>query len=100
MPSHVKYELTATIGEYKNTQGETKKRYQRCGTVFENEKGQLSVKLDCVPVSKEWSGFFSCFEPKEQGRDRTASEARTRTPAHSSNRPPADESEDQDSIPF
>jgi hypothetical protein len=70
MPTKLKYELTATVGTYiKN--GEEKKRYQRCGSVFENEKGHLSVKLDCLPVSNEWSGFFSCFEPKEQGRDRT-----------------------------
>jgi len=83
MPAKVKYELTATVGTYKKN-GEDKKKYQRCGTVFENDQGQLSVKLDCIPVTPEWSGWFSCFEPKEQGRDRTPADGYRQGSTHSS----------------
>jgi len=76
--SQIKYEAVATIGEYKDRNGETKKRYVNIGKVFENDKGQLSLKLDTIPVDPNWSGWVSFFEPKErqdQGRDRTAQDA-------------------------
>lgn len=79
-----KYEAVATIGEYKDKNGETKKRYINVGTVFENDKGQLSLKLDAVPVGQEWSGWISFFDPKPRdgnpmgGTDRTAAEAMRR----------------------
>lgn len=98
MPSHVKYELTATVGTYQKN-GEEKKRYQRCGTVFENEKGQLSVKLECIPTTPEWNGWFSCFEPRQENRnpmggvDRSAAEAIGEQPA------PQDDDSDSE-IPF
>ena len=85
MPATKKYDAVATIGEYKDRNGETKKRYVNVGTVFENDKGQLSLKLDAVPCAQEWSGWISFFEPKERdqhsrrnpmgGVDRTANEA-------------------------
>jgi hypothetical protein len=104
MPAKLKYELTATVGEYKNSEGETKKRYQRCGSVFENDQGHLSVKLDCLPVSKDWSGFFSCFEPKEQGRDRTPQDGyKQRSPlqgGYQGERATSNQDEEEDSIPF
>lgn len=65
MKSRVKYEAVATIGKYKDrTTGEEKKQFLRVGTVFEAEDGRLSLKLDAVPSSPEWSGFISFYEPK------------------------------------
>lgn len=99
----IKYEVTATVGTYKDAQGNEKKRYQRCGSVFENDKGHLSMKLDAIPTGNEWSGWFSFFEPKEResdrrqgpGRDVSAAEAMGKKP------PPSDYDEsDESSIPF
>lgn len=59
-----KYDAVATIGKYTDRQGNEKKRYINIGTVFENDEGHLSLKLDSVPVSPEWSGWVSFFEPK------------------------------------
>ena len=78
------YDAVATVGTYKDRNGEEKKRYVNVGNVFENDKGQLSLKLDSVPVGNEWSGWVSFFEPKERdgqqrqepGRDVSAQEAR------------------------
>jgi single-strand DNA-binding protein len=89
----VAYEVVATVGTYQKD-GEEKKRYQRIGTVFQGDKG-LSLKLDCIPVGQEWTGWASLFEPKQEGRDRTAADA-YRKPAPSA---PAHDT-DGDEIPF
>lgn len=59
-----KYDAVATVGSYKDNNGNEKKRYVNVGTVFENDKGQLSFKLDAVPVGPEFSGWISFFDPK------------------------------------
>ena len=59
-----KYDAVATVGEYQKN-GETKKRYLTVGAVFENDKGQLSLKLDALPTVKEWNGWISFYEPKQ-----------------------------------
>lgn len=59
-----KYEAVATIGKYTDRNGQEKKRYINVGTVFEDDQGRLSLKLDAVPVGQEWSGWISFFEPK------------------------------------
>lgn len=100
MPSKLKYEVTASVGKY-TKDGEEKTRYLRCGSVFENEKGHLSVKLDCVPVGQEWSGWFSLFEPREQGQDRTPQDAyRKREPYQARDNGGGDGPDDSDEIPF
>ena len=62
--SRLKYEVVASNGSYTNKNGEEKKRYTKCGVVFENDKGQLSIKMDSIPCGPEWSGWFNLFEPK------------------------------------
>lgn len=67
MSAKLKYEALATTGEYKDRQtGETKKRYTRVGSVFEQDDGRLSLKLDCVPVGQGWSGWISFFPPRDR----------------------------------
>ena len=62
-----KYDAVATVGEYKNRDGDTKKRYVNVGAVFENDDGHLSLKLETIPVGPNWSGWVSFFVPKERG---------------------------------
>jgi hypothetical protein len=57
-----KYDAVATIGEYTTKSGEKKKRYTTIGSVFEDDAGRLSLKLDSVPVGPEWSGWVSFYE--------------------------------------
>jgi single-stranded DNA-binding protein len=71
-------DLAATVGEYTNKDGEKKKRYVRVGVVLEDEQGRRSHKIDAVPVSPEWSGWFSEF------------------PVDNSNRPPQQRSKNAD----
>ena len=91
MPAHKKYDAVATIGTYKDRNGDEKKRYANVGTVFENEDGRLSLKLDTVPVGQEWSGWISFFEPKD--RDGQAGQQRQAPSQHQ-------QEENDSSIPF
>lgn len=59
------YDVVATVGSYTDKQGNEKKRYVTCGAVFEGDKG-MSMKLDTIPVSPDWSGWLSFYEPKER----------------------------------
>jgi hypothetical protein len=59
-----KYDAVATVGAYTAKDGTEKKRYLTVGAVFENDKGSLSLKLDGMPVSPDWSGWISFYEPK------------------------------------
>ena len=105
------YDAVATVGTYKDRNGEEKKRYVNVGSVFENDKGQLSLKLDSVPVGNEWSGWVSFFEPKERdgqqrqgpGRDVSAQEATRKmngSEARTTSGPVPPDDDDSDRIPF
>lgn len=51
----------ASNGEYQKD-GETKKRWQRVGTLFKDDQdGRISIKLDSIPVGPEWSGWLAAF---------------------------------------
>ncbi len=101
MKSRIKYEAVATIGKYKDkVTGEEKKQFLRVGTVFESEDGRLSLKLDAVPCSPDWSGFISFYPPKPaEGQPTPAQERRSAT-QNGAPPPPADDDHDEDDIPF
>jgi hypothetical protein len=53
----------ATVGEYKDPKtGDMKKRYSKCGSVFINDEGNISVKFDTMPVGG-WDGWINAREP-------------------------------------
>ena len=53
----------ATVGEYKDPKtGDMKKRYAKCGSVFINDEGAISFKMDTVPVGG-WDGWINAREP-------------------------------------
>lgn len=58
------YDAVVVTGSYTNKAGDEKKNYSKIGTVFENDKGQLSLKLDLLPLGKEFSGWINFYEPK------------------------------------
>jgi len=60
--SKVKYDVVANIGTY-TKDGEEKTRYMNCGIVVQNGDN-FSMKLNAVPVTPDWSGWFSLFKPK------------------------------------
>lgn len=96
--SQITHEVVATIGEYKNRDGETKKRYIKVGAAFTSDDGNISIKLDAVPLSNEWSGFLSLYaidRDKGQGQGQQPQRQSRPTPAQA----PARE-DNGDEIPF
>lgn len=59
-----RWDVVATV-EYEKRGGEKGKRYVRCGSAFEGDKG-ISIKLDSVPIGNEWTGWLSLFEPRDK----------------------------------
>ena len=79
---HKRYDAVATIGEFTDrTSGEKRKRYASIGTVFANDEGKLTLKLDLVPIVPGWSGYVRLLEPGEPWDTREASAAPRALPA-------------------
>jgi hypothetical protein len=78
MASRKTHDAVATVGTYKDRNGNEKKRYINVGSVFTDDDGRQSLKLDSVPVGPEWSGWVSFYEPKE----RESSDNRGRSSGH------------------
>ena len=56
------HKIVATVGKYNDrTTGEEKKRYLTVGTAFTDDQGRISLKLEAMPVTPEWSGWLSLY---------------------------------------
>lgn len=64
----LKYTASAKIGTYMKD-GEEKTRWHTLGNCFENDKGQLSIKVDSIPVN--FDGWISLFTPKDKAQGGT-----------------------------
>ena len=96
------HDVVATIGKYKDAQGNEKKRYTNIGKAFTNEDGNMSIKLDTVPVGPEWSGWISLYEakPRDERRQTESQPQRKREnqPDPGAYRPQPDD--DDSDVPF
>ena len=70
-----KYDIVATVGTYKNNQGETKNKYKNVGAVMEKD-GRMFMLLDRTfniaglpnPDNKE-SAILGMYPPKDKDSD-------------------------------
>ncbi|CAB4154025.1 hypothetical protein UFOVP626_54 [uncultured Caudovirales phage] len=68
--SKVMKEVSCIVGEYRNSEGQTKKRYQRIGSVIETKNGPM-LKLDVIPLREGgWDGWAFMNDPKPQDERR------------------------------
>lgn len=78
-------DVVATVGEYKNKDGNEKKRFLRVGTAFINEddKGNksMSIKMDALPLSAEWSRWLRIYQRKSK-REQEEEQYRQQQEAH------------------
>ena len=44
--------------------GKEKPNYNKCGILIVKDDGRVSVKINTLPVSKDWDGWLSAFENK------------------------------------
>ncbi len=56
------YDAVVVTGKYQKD-GQEKNRYLTVGAVFQNDKGQSSLKLEALPVSG-FNGWINFYEPK------------------------------------
>ncbi len=96
------HNVVATIGTYKGRDGAEKKRYATCGTAFTGEDGRLSFKLEVVPVSPEWSGWFKLYEIEDRREEQPipAAGRYENSDALSRNEPTRDPLLGDEDIPF
>ena len=108
MPAKKKYDLVAKTGEYVQN-GETKARWFTCGAVFENENGQMSAKLNGIPVGTDWNGWFTMSVPSDQrtsgsnGASASASASASTSASETKKEAieePAEDKQDSDNLPF
>ena len=69
-----KFKAVQTIGKFTNDQGEEKFRYQQLGIVLENENGQLSLKLNALPLPNEKGEVWVNFYPVESKEESSSEE--------------------------
>ena len=57
-------ELTVITGNYTNSNGQTKNRYQRIGSIIDTKNGPMG-KVDVIPLKEGgWDGWFYINEPR------------------------------------
>lgn len=95
MPNRKTHDVVATVGEYTDRNGEKKKRYLNVGSAFTDDQGRISIKLEALPVGKDWSGYLSLYPPKEQDQGRSRQQQR---PAPQQEALPMDDPDEE--IPF
>lgn len=59
--ARIKYEVKTKVGKY-TKDGVEKTRWHTMGKCFENDEGNLSIKVDSIPVN--FDGWMSLFVPK------------------------------------
>jgi hypothetical protein len=64
--SKIVKEISCIVGEYTNSQGEKKKRYQRIGSIIETKNGPM-LKMDVIPLREGgWDGWAYINDPRPQ----------------------------------
>ena len=53
------HDVLADLGTYVGADGQEKKRWLKIGALFDS----MSLKLDVIPITPEWSGWLVCKEP-------------------------------------
>ena len=59
--------------KYQGRDGAEKTAWTRIGTLFENDKGHFSLKLDALPLPNDKGEvWISCFPPKDERQGASA----------------------------
>lgn len=98
--ARLKYEVMASNGEYKDREGNTKKRWKQYGAAYEQDDGRLSIRLDAIPVGPNWSGWFQLFEPKDRQQGSQQSSARDYARESGGRGRSMQDMDDESEIPF
>ncbi len=104
----VLYELVVPQGNYETPSG-TKSKWLRCGTVFQNEKGKVSVLIEAIPTvvstpgSDEkvpWKGWLNAFAPNEKSSLYSRSQEAEKSKPTRKPRKPRGKKPKEETVPF
>lgn len=72
------YDAVATVGTYTDKEsGQEKKRRVNVGVVLKDDTtGRMCLKIEAIPVSRDWSGFIDFFEPNQDQSGRPPQQQR------------------------
>lgn len=56
--------IVATVGEYTDRDGNTKKQYANIGSLMERDDGSQSIKIESIPVG--WNGWASFYDIEDK----------------------------------
>ncbi len=95
------HDLAIKTGEYQ-TNGQTKGRWLKIGTVFRHDDGGTSIKLDAMPVGLvDWNGWVNVFPRDQSGQGGGARQGRASpTPDHRGPAHAGANADFDDDIPF
>lgn len=79
------YDLVVSTGEYRDGNGNTKKKWLTIGRMYANEKGYFCtlepyINLAGIPLSDRGQVMVSCFEPKNNTGSAPAGPVPSRAP--------------------
>ncbi len=98
-----RFDCVAVTGDYKDRDGNNKKRYLNIGSIFEREDGSICQKIDALPMGTDWlvNGWVNFYPPKDDNQPRQQPRQQTPQPQTQPQTQNQNQSYDQnDDIPF
>jgi hypothetical protein len=67
------YDIKYAAREYKTSDGTQKTYWSQHGSMWIDENGSVTIKLDSIPVGEKWTGYMKAFpsKPREQKQKST-----------------------------
>lgn len=62
------FNLMAKAGEYKNSKGETKTRWHKCGVIIESTKSESGMALNIESLPTNFDGWLQAYKPTEKNQ--------------------------------
>ena len=101
MAAKATHNLVVKTGEYVCPRtGQTKGRWQHIGKVFKHDDGGTSIKLDAIPILKDWDGWVSIFPIDDQNSGQQTQQQPQTQPAPQSIPPTQAYDQEPDEVPF
>ena len=94
-----RFDCVAVTGDYKDRDGNNKKRYLNIGSIFEREDGSICQKIDALPLGTDWliNGWVNFYPLKDDNQQRQQPRQETTQPQTQNQNQSYDQNDD---IPF
>lgn len=68
------FDIKFAAREYQTSDGNRKTYWSQHGSMWIDDNGSITIKIDSIPVSEKWQGFLKAFphRPREQQSQKTS----------------------------